>query len=234
MSQDEDTEGITPEQLVAKYQNLRCQSSIKALEGLNKIDWSMLHHAFGEAGDFPALFLATFSSNERDREFALKLLFETIWHQGTVYQASAYAVPFLLGALESPETPDKTSIAILLACLADGHSYLDVHALSDRESEDTWRRILAKDNRELEVEITKEIEYVIATRKAVGKGLRLLYPYLQDENASGDVAKALAFYPEHKTEIIPLLEEALVSISDKFAKEEIQSTIAKLRETNES
>jgi hypothetical protein len=234
MSQDEDTEGITSEQLIAKYQNLKDQSRIKALEGLDKIDWSMLHHAYGEASDFPPLFRATFSRNKRDREFALKLLFETIWHQGTVYHASAYAVPFLLKALESPETPDKTAIAILLACLADGHSYLEVHALSNKKNEDSWKRILAKDNRELGIEITKEIEYVNAARKAVGKGLHLLYPYLQDENASLEIAKALAFYPEHKTEIIPLLEEAQASISDKFAKEEIQLTIAKLRETNES
>jgi len=184
--------------------------------------------------DFPALLLATFSNYEPDREFALHLLYGTIWHQGTVYEASAYAVPFLLKVLESPETPDKTAIAILLACLTDGHSYLDVHALSDEKSEKIWREILAKDNRELETEIAREIEYVNAARKAVGKGLHLLYPYLQDENASWNVAKALAFYPERKAEIIPLLEAAYASINDEYAKEEIQAAIAKFRETNES
>jgi hypothetical protein len=234
MSQKEDTDGITPEQLVTKYQNLLSQTNIKALEDINKIDWSNFHHAHGEAVDFPPLFLATFSSNQRDREFSLKLLFETIWHQGTVYEASAYAVPFLFKALESPETPDKAVIAMLLACLADGHSYLDVHALSDDKSEKIWREILTKKNRELEVEVAREIAHVAATRKAVGKGLHLLYPYLRDENVSSVVAKALAFYPEHKADVIPLLESALASINDKFAKEEIQSTLEKLRVSSES
>lgn len=230
----DDTEGITPEQLVAKYQNLQGQMRVRALEDINLINWSALHHAYGDASDFPALLLATFSNYAPDREFALHLLYGTIWHQGTVYEASAYAVPFLLKVLESPETPDKTAIAILLACLADGHSYLDVHALSDEKSEKIWREILAEKDRELEIEIAREIEYVNATRKAVGKGLHLLYPYLQDENASWNVAKALAFYPERKAKIISLLEAAYASINDEYAKEEIQATLTKLRETNES
>lgn len=144
----DDSEGITPEQLVAKYQNLQDQLLIQALQGIDNVNWSKLHHAYGEASDFPALLLATFSNDEKDREFAIHLLFGTIWHQGTVYEASVYAVPFLLKVLESPDTPDKTIIAILLACLADGHSYLDVHALSDEKNEKIWREILAKDNRE--------------------------------------------------------------------------------------
>ncbi|MBI5950755.1 MAG: hypothetical protein HY865_03785 [Chloroflexi bacterium] len=179
MSSD-DTEGITPEQLIAKYQNLQSQTKIKALEDIDKIDWSKLNHAHGEASDFPILLLATFSENRRDREFAFKLLFETIWHQGTVYEASAYAVPFLFKALESPEAIDESAFALLLSCLADGKSGLQVHALSDKKSEKTWREILAKDNLELEIEIAKEIEYVNNTRKAVGKGLHFLYPFLQE------------------------------------------------------
>ena len=229
----DDSEGIPPEELVAKYKNLQDQLRVKALEGIDKINWSTLHHAYGEASDFPALLLASFSSEERDREFAIHLLFGTIWHQGTVYEASAYAVPFLFKALEASEAPDKTSIAILLACLADGHSYSDVYALSDEKSEKIWREILAKDNRELEPEIARELEYVYATREVVGEGLHLLYPYLKDENASYNVAKALAFYPERKAETIPLLEEAFASINDEYAKEEIQATLVKLRESKE-
>ena len=231
MVADDEVEGMTPEQLIAKYQNLLGQSQIEALEGIDKVNWSTVHHAHGEATDFPILLLATFSNNERDREFALRLLFETIWHQGTVYEASAYAVPFLFRALETPETPNKTSITILLACLADGQSYLAVHALSEKKWEKVWREILAEKGKELEIELARELENVNATRRAVGKGLHLLYPYLQDENASSAVAKTLSFYPERKRETIPLLEVAYSSVQDKYAKEEIQATLAKLRET---
>jgi hypothetical protein len=96
------------------------------------------------------------------------------------------------------------------------------------------RKILEKDNRDLEVEVAKEIEYVKATRKEIEKGLHLLFPYLYSEDISAYVAKAMAFYPERKVVILPLLEEALISVNDKNAKAEIQSTMAKLRENNES
>ena len=206
---------------------------IKVLEGIDEIDWSALCHAYGEASNIPILLAATFSDNERKREFAFRELFETIWHQGTVYEASAYAIPFLLKTLESPETPDKTSVAILLACLANGHSYLEVHAANE-EDRSVWREIFAKDNRDLDTETAKQIEHVNNARMAVSKGLHLLYPYLKDENASGDIAKALALYPERKAEIIPLLESAQDSIQDEFSKEEIQSALAKLRGNSES
>jgi hypothetical protein len=234
MSSDDDTEGITSEQLIAKYQNIHGQIKIKALEGIDNIDWSKLNHAHGEASNFPILLLATFSENKRDREFAFILLFETIWHQGTVYEASAYAVPFLFKALESPETLDKSAIAHLLSCLADGSSGLQVHAMSDKESENLWREILAKDNLELETEIAKEIEYVNKTRKAVGDNLQLLYPYLLDEHVSGNVATTLALYPEKSTETIPLLEKAQDSIKNEFSTRAIQSALAELRESNGS
>jgi len=52
----DDTEGITPEQLVAKYQNLRGQPRVKALEDIDQINWSALHHAYGDAMRFPSPF----------------------------------------------------------------------------------------------------------------------------------------------------------------------------------
>ncbi len=232
MSYEKGGKGITPEQFVAKYRKLQNQKERQALEGINKIDWSKLHHAHGEANDFPVLLFATFSDNEHDREFAFRLLFETIWHQGTVYEASAQAVPFLFQALESPEMQDKVSMAVLLASLADGHSYLQVHAADDK-SKKIWRQILAKKNQELEVQINIEVEHVNSTRKAVGKRLHLLYPFLQDEYAAGEIAKALAVYPEHKAETIPLLEIAQKTIQDEFSKKEIQSALDQLRESNE-
>ncbi|SRR6266498_5124987 len=234
MFANEDADGITPEELIAKYQRLQGQLHPTTLEGIDSIDWSTLHHALGEANDFPILLLATFSDDEQDRDFAIRLLFETIWHQGTVYEASAYAIPFLLKALEAPEMLEKPRIAMLVACLADGNSYLDVHALSSKKGENMWRKILAKKHKDLETEIKQELEYVKATREAVGKGLHLLYPYLQDGNVSYDIAKALAFYPERKAETIPLLEKAYTSIVNEDAKEEIKSTLTKLREANTS
>jgi len=43
-----------------------------------------------------------------------------IYHQGSRYEASVYAVPFLLGLLADPATPDRVQILPLLAGLAVG------------------------------------------------------------------------------------------------------------------
>src|SRR4051794_29757722 len=96
-----------------------------SLEGLDEFDWSDVSHAHDEATDFPLLLRAAVCDNPEDRDFAFKLLFETIWHQGTVWQATAYTVPFLYRVLEADETPDKQSVAHLLATIADGQTGKD-------------------------------------------------------------------------------------------------------------
>jgi hypothetical protein len=106
------------------------------LGGMNDINWAELNHAYGEATDIPSLLRALLSHNPDHRDFALELLFQTVWHQGTVYAASAYIVPFLTQLLVHQETPNKAGILYLLANLADGHSYPAVH---ERTEEDIAR-----------------------------------------------------------------------------------------------
>jgi hypothetical protein len=168
-----------------------------------------------------------------DREFAFELLYGTIWHQGTVYEASAYAVPFLYKALEWPATPDKLSFVGLLCCIADGHSYLEVHALYSPDMQRIWTDILAKEDRVLETEIPRELEYVRLARQAVGERLPLLYPYLPNEQACCDVARALSFYQERRSETIPLLQDARAVIRDEYGLQEINSALEKLTGAND-
>lgn len=222
---------VTPEQLVAKYQTLRVQSNESILAELDTINWSSLRHAHGEASDVPALLTATLSKEENDREFAFILLHETIWHQGTVYEASAYVVPFLFKMLQSSETPDKSSVALLLASLADGTSYLEVHAFLNEENEKTWRKILAKDGRDLETELAQELSWVRATREAVGKNLELLYGYIehQEPTVREMIVKALVHYPESANDILPCLENALTNENNPYVKAEIELAIEKLQ-----
>src|SRR6266498_4123599 len=96
----------------------------RMLEDLDTIDWSKLKHAYGEASDVPELIRHLLSEDRDARKKSIYELFGNIWHQGTVYEASSYAVPFLQELLRSPETPDKMLIADLLAELADGRPYL--------------------------------------------------------------------------------------------------------------
>lgn len=97
------------------------------LEGLDTIDWGKLTHAYGEASDVPALLRQLTSSKADEREQAMQELYGNIWHQGTVYEASAQAVPFLIQLIESEVVEGKDEIFILLAHLARGTSYHDVH-----------------------------------------------------------------------------------------------------------
>lgn len=90
------------------------------LEGLDRIDWSSLRHACGSASDVPEQIRALASTSKPEREQALNDLLGNIWHQGTVYEASAYAVPFLIELVREPAVEGKVGILELLDCLAAG------------------------------------------------------------------------------------------------------------------
>lgn len=92
------------------------------LEALDTIDWSNLQHAYGPATDVPDLIRALAWGDEEERETAMFELYGNIWHQDTVYEATAYAVPFLIELLESDSVPSKHEILGLLGSLAIGSS----------------------------------------------------------------------------------------------------------------
>lgn len=63
-----------------------------ALDGVDDIPWADLGHAYGSADDVPEMLRALLSG---DADEALGGLFSSLCHQGSVYPASVYAVPFL-------------------------------------------------------------------------------------------------------------------------------------------
>jgi hypothetical protein len=170
-------EGLTPDKLTALYAIPNPATDTAFLAGINDINWSQLGHAYGEATDVPPLLRALLSRNHDHREFALLLLFQTVWHQGTVYSASAHTVPFLIRLLPHQETPNKAGILHLLASLATGHSYLAVH---ERTQEDIARARawLAEDGLDFDTQLRDELTWVQSSRAAVLAGvpifLRLL------------------------------------------------------------
>ena len=60
------------------------------LDDLVRVDWAGLTHAYGPADDLPGL-LRGLAQGDDD---ALYELYGNIWHQGTVYPATAYAVTY--------------------------------------------------------------------------------------------------------------------------------------------
>ncbi|MGW7125959.1 hypothetical protein ACWGG3_37800, partial [Streptomyces sp. NPDC054901] len=65
------------------------------LAGLDDIDWAALGHAYGSAEDVPGKLRTVCGPDEEARESAFRSLFANIFHQGTRYSASPYAVSFL-------------------------------------------------------------------------------------------------------------------------------------------
>ncbi|MEU6760676.1 hypothetical protein [Streptomyces sp. NPDC046685] len=85
---------------------------------LDHVPWHTLTHAYGSAEDVPDLIRALFHEDEETVEEAIYELFGNIHHQGTVYPASAPAVPFLAHAVH--HVPGRREdLLILLATLAD-------------------------------------------------------------------------------------------------------------------
>src|SRR5579863_10499965 len=105
------------------------------LEALKTVHWNELSHAYGEANDVPKLLLALISGKKKVRQRAIGTLFTTIYHQGTVYQASAYAAPFLIELLTYEQVQGKEDLLFLLAHLARGDGYHHQHLNLSSEEE---------------------------------------------------------------------------------------------------
>ncbi|MFG2947145.1 hypothetical protein [Streptomyces adustus] len=90
---------------------------MKSPAELDHVQWHDLTHAYGPAADVPELIRALYDDEESAAE-AIDELYGTIYHQGTVYDASAPAVPFLAHAvLHAPGKRDE--LLMMLAVLAD-------------------------------------------------------------------------------------------------------------------
>ncbi|KPI15467.1 hypothetical protein OV450_2605 [Actinobacteria bacterium OV450] len=97
---------------------------MRAPTELDRVPWHTLTHAYGSAEDVPELIAALYENDEETAGEALYELYGNIHHQGTVYAASAPAVPFLAhAARHAPAKRDE--LLMLLAVLAD-HDPADV------------------------------------------------------------------------------------------------------------
>src|SRR2546430_17092296 len=93
---------------------------IDPLEGLDQVAWSQLHHAYGPAADVPDQLRALRSPDVGTRRQARQQLTGNIYHQGTRWQASGYAVPFLVALVDDQTTPDRVMVAAALRAGAAG------------------------------------------------------------------------------------------------------------------
>lgn len=169
------------------------------LEKLDSINWRELQHAYGEASDVPGLLRAYAAGESFPDDF-----YGNIWHQGTVYQATAYAVPFLLEILENSKA-DKVELLVYLKALATGSSYIQAHhvfdsaeEIADADYQKNWQ---------------DELHWVHETRLELAKGIPLYLTYLQQGAPQEKMAAAflLEEFLENKIELSNVTGERLSS-----------------------
>ena len=188
---------------------------VALLTGLDDIHWHDLQHAYGPADDVPNLLRMLLADDESVRDNAWQRLYSSVIHQGTVYEASAFVVPFILKMLVSDGPPDKADLLQFLASLAEGSSYLAAHAQPD-EDQNRWREILAKQGLDFETELQAELAHVKAANRAVSEGAPIYLALLDHEDAEirhlslGVLASSRAWAGE----IVPRLCALLATVRD--------------------
>jgi hypothetical protein len=106
------------------------------LEGLDDIDWGNFHYIFGPAGktvdwQIPSLIRALASEQADICEDALKNLYQIVWHQGSTYETTFYAVPFIIELLSYDFVQDKAAILYFLVAIYDGIATTDGFVLDE-------------------------------------------------------------------------------------------------------
>lgn len=197
---------------------------------LTLVPWQSLRHAFGDAREVPRQLRELASADRELRQTALKDLFACLLHQGSVYEATARAVPFLFELLADPTTPERSWIAFLLASIGDGQGYLKLHIGLD---EQRWRQLLAERGTTLEAELESEDEVVRAVRLAMGRGIEQLVPFLSDGQSEirAAVARALGQFPARAAQLLPSLEAAEATETAADAREAMRQSLLKLRDS---
>lgn len=191
------------------------------LDGLEDIPWAKLRHAFGSASDVPSLLRSLESPDAQTRDNALTELCNNIWHQGTVYEATPHALPFLIRLLRREGRPDRASIACLVASIITGRGYYEVHS-----------GLVVNPKLGEFVDGIEHEHAIVAEVQRIGvDALPLLSPFLADSNpwVRGSVAEALACYPSRVNDLEPMLQRALSVEEDDEARDRIENSLKRIR-----
>jgi hypothetical protein len=192
------------------------------LEKLNTIAWSKLTHAYGRATDVPAQIRKLASRDKDERENALRELYSNIFHQGTRYQATPYAVPFLYELIASPNVPDRHEIVYLLVNLALGY---EEWYLPEGLEVAAFRRTLEESDAQLSPADRAECDKygfgplsMLDCYNAVRDGTPALVALLtdDDERLRRAAAYALAWFPEQAPQSFPAIRQLLAGESDEL------------------
>jgi hypothetical protein len=161
------------------------------LEGLDTASWDALHHAFGAAGNVPQMLRDVASNDAAIRNRAWEAVYTSLCHQGTVYEATAHAVPFLIDLARERQVPDRHYILACLSAFAQGHS-----AITEHECVDIFRYV--REAPDFDQQLARALASVRAARQAVRAGAPYYAELLGDPAplVRAGAAYLLAHFPE--------------------------------------
>ena len=181
-------------------------------EKLQQVPWAKLEHAYGSAQDTPTWLLALLSDQAEQRGEALYELWASICHQGSVYEASCAAVPFLIEILAEVPEQRKPAILSLLEGLAHVNWYANknqrflgvkrsLHSTHSEYQWQSWGEFLTTGN------VYHDPHWMQQAHRLVGEGISSYLALLQSSDQ--DVVKAaldlLAGFQEQNALLIPVI-----------------------------
>ncbi len=102
----------------------------EALAGVEEVDWSSVPSCYGETDDFALDLRGLLSDVPAVRRTALRNVYAETLHQGTVYVATARAIPFMVRALEHPNADVREILEHFLEVASNASIY--------REQAEEW------------------------------------------------------------------------------------------------
>ncbi|WP_406013261.1 PBS lyase [Streptomyces sp. NBC_00984] len=160
--------------------------------GIDEVDWASMEHAYGSAGDVPAMLRGLASADTAEREAALDGMYGAVHHQGDVYACTLASIPFLFELVVDPGIQDRGSIVELLTSIGG----IDLGEDDEDEID--------------EDEIEGAANYAMAAT-AVTAGAGVFFELMADEDPGVRLCAplALAALHSHPERVLALLRERL-------------------------
>jgi HEAT repeat protein len=165
------------------------------LDDVDSVVWAGLRHAYGDASDVPGHLRAVASPGRGARSRAVGRLEAVLEHQGTVYSATAAAVPFLCELLVASEPGTRVRMLALLRRIVQGAGFLSQHAGA----------VVVREGSPEELEA--ERRFVADAREAVLAGVAAYLSAVADADRAvrANAAYLVAALPERADTIVPAL-----------------------------
>ncbi len=198
------------------YRTLRADVTHN-VEAIDAVPWTSLQAVDGPASDAPLLLRGLLSTDPRIVEFSAHLVWDYLCHQGSVYQASPFALPILLGIAVQSTGSETLECLRLLAQLADGQSMRP-------ELTDEARQRQGPTDVELSIR-----RWFLRNLSDLGNLLDSPSPAVRCS-----AADILSRFPESAHVILPRLESAYEREQDSNGKAELRRAIEVMRSGGET